>query len=668
MDLAWIALAIGAIAMLIVAYLTASIYRVDPGTAQMREVARYIRIGAKTFLKRQYKTILLFVFILSLPIWAVFRSAETVLSLYCGALLSLAAAYIGLNVAVRANVRTARAATDSPEKAFTLAFRGGGVMGLSVVGLNLIGISSLYLLYGHRDPSLLVGYGFGASLAALFAQLGGGIFTKAADLGADLVGKIEQRIPEDDYRNPAVIADQVGDNVGDCAGRGSDLFESISDDYVTAMIIGWSIFVGASRSNAIMFPLALGISGVIATIIGVFAVRGWKNVRPIWSFNVGLFVTAAVATAGAYFASVWLLDDMRIFYCALSGIVASTAVGITVQYYIGVDGRTVKRMEEASKRGGAMNIITGLSYALQSPFLPFVSMVGAVLFSYIITNGSIYGVVAANLGTDLAIGIIMAGDAFGPISDNAQGIVQMVGLSATANGTMQRLDSLGNTTKAYAKAFAVASGTVSTVVLFATYSQVVGLWTTRLSQAFVIGTLFGAVIPFVFSSLTIGATGKAAFEMVDEVRRQFRENPGILEYKAKPDYEKCVDISTKNALKKMVSPTVLTLASPILMGLVFGPIALGGMLLGGTCTAALLASFFTFSGALWDNTKKSIEDKGFWIKGTPIHTAAVVGDTVGDPLKDVAGPSLNIFMKLTNMTALLIAPLLLSITPLITLV
>jgi K(+)-stimulated pyrophosphate-energized sodium pump len=325
-------------------------------------------------------------------------------------------------------------------------------------------------------------------------------------------------------------------------------------------------------------------------------------------------------------------------------------------------------MEEASRRGPAINVITGISYALQSPFLPFIFMIGAILFSYIITNGSIYGVVAANLGTDLAIGIIMAADAFGPISDNAQGIVQMVGLSGKANGTMQKLDSTGNTTKAYAKAFATASGTVSTVVLFATYSQKVGLFSSNLSQAFVIGILMGAAFPFVFSSFTVGATGKAAYEMVDEVRRQFKENPGILEHKAKPDYDRCIDISTKNALKKMILPTFLALASPILVGLILGPYALGGMLLGGTCTAALLASFFTFGGAVWDNTKKSIEAKGFWIKGTPIHTAAVVGDTVGDPLKDVAGPSLNIFMKLTNMTALLIAPVLLSLTPLISLV
>jgi K(+)-stimulated pyrophosphate-energized sodium pump len=668
MDLAWIALATGAFAMLIVAYLTWSIYREDPGTPQMREVARYIRNGAKTFLKRQYKTILIFVFLLSFPIAAIF-GLETVFSFICGASLSLIAAYIGMNIAVRANVRTANAASTSSAKAFTLAFRGGAVMGLSVVGLSLIGISLLYILIGYRDPNLMVGYGFGASLAALFAQLGGGIFTKAADIGADLVGKIEQRIPEDDIRNPAVIADQVGDNVGDCAGRGSDLFESISDDYVTAMIIGWSIFLGVWGTNVLMFPLALGVSGILATIVGVFIVRGWKTIRPIMSFNIGLFVAAAISIIGAYISSIWLLNDIKIFYSVLSGIVASTAVGLIVQYYIGTGGRPVKQMEEASKRGAAINVITGMSYALQSPFLPFMLMVGAVLFSYII-NGpiyGIYGVVAANLGTDLAIGMIMSSDAFGPISDNAQGIVQMTGMSAKANGTMQQLDSTGNTTKAYAKAFATASGTVSTVVLFATYSQKVGLFTSNLSQVFVIGILMGAAFPFVFSSFTIGATGKTAYAMVDEVRRQFKENPGILEHKAEPDYDRCIDISTKSALKRMILPTFLALASPILVGLILGPYALGGLLLGGTCTAALLASFFTFGGAIWDNTKKSIEAKGFWIKGTPMHTAAVVGDTVGDPLKDVAGPSLNIFMKLTNMTALLIVPVLLSITPLLNL-
>ena len=665
MDLVWIALVTGAGAIATVVFLTWSIYREDPGTPEMREVARYIRNGAKTFLKRQYRTILLFVALVSLPIAIIFYSVEVLISFYAGAALSLAAAYIGMNIAVRANVRTTQAALKSAARAFTIAFRGGAVMGLCVVGLSLMGMSTLYLAYGSTNPNLLIGFGFGASLAALFAQLGGGVFTKSADIGADLVGKIEENIPEDDIRNPAVIADQVGDNVGDCAGRGSDLFESISDDFVTALIVGWALFVGSARTNALMFPFALGTTGVLATMFGVFVVRGWKHVRPITSFNVGLFATAAVATAGAYITSVFLLNDLRIFFCALSGIVASTAVGLVVQYYIGTSGKPVMQMEEASKRGVAMNLITGLSYGFQSPFVPFLSMIAVVIFSYVITNGSIFGIVAANLGTDLTIGIIMAGDAFGPISDNAQGIEQMAKISTKTIGALEILDATGNTTKAYAKAFATASGTVSTVVLFATYSYVVGLFSAPLGLAFVFGVLIGAAVPFLFSSFAIQATARGAFEMVNEVRRQFKANPNILKGNDKPDYDKCIDISTKNALRKMILPTFVTLASPLLVGILLGPFALGGLLLGGTCTAALLASFFTFGGALWDNTKKSIEAKAFWLKGTPIHTATVVGDTVGDPLKDVAGPSLNIFMKLTNMTALLIAPLLLSIAPLI---
>src|SRR4030043_460502 len=334
MEFAWIALATGAFAMFIVTYLTWYIYQQDLGTPQMRETARYIRIGAKNFLKRQYRTILFLFMLMSFPIAAIF-GLETVLSFISGALLSLLAAYIGMNVAVRANVRTANAANTSPEKAFTLAFRGGAVMGLSVVGLSLMGVSVLYLLYGHRDPNLLVGYGFGASLAALFAQVGGGIFTKAADIGADLVGKIELRIPEDDPRNPAVIADLVGDNVGDCAGRGSDLFESISAENIGAMILGVALYLGVARTNAIMFPFALGILGVIGTIFGVSVVRGWKYVKPITSFNIGLLVAVAIAIVGAYFASVWLLNDIRIFFCTLSGIIASTATGLIVQYYTG---------------------------------------------------------------------------------------------------------------------------------------------------------------------------------------------------------------------------------------------------------------------------------------------------------------------------------------------
>jgi len=658
MDLTWLALTVGVLAMLVVAYLARSIEKEPAGTSQMDEIAGYIQEGANAFIKRQYRTITIFVALTLIPLAIFFKDVRVSIAFVFGAFLSLVAAYIGLRVAVKANVRTANAARTSSAKAFTLAFRGGAVMGLSVVGLSLVGVSLLFWFY--QDPKLIVGFGFGASLAALFAQLGGGIFTKAADIGADLVGKIEQRIPEDDPRNPAVIADQVGDNVGDCAGRGSDLFESISDDYITAMILG-AILLSPLGINALMFPLMLGASGILATIVGVFVIRGWRKMRPIVAFNIGLFITAIVCVLGAFLSSIVLLNSLTVFYAVVSGLVASLAVGLAVQYYIGINSRPVRKIAESSERGAAINILTGMSYAFQSPFMPFLSVIAAILFSFFVTNGSLYGIVAANLGTDLAIGIIMSSDTFGPISDNAAGIATMSGTKTENGGGLDELDAMGNTTKAYTKAFATASATVSTVVIFATYGKEVGLDSVSLgllSPVIVVGLLLGAALPFLFSSLAIGATGKTAYKMVDEVRRQFRWNPGIIEGKVKPNYARCVDIGTKNALKQMIAPGLLAVASPIAVGLLLGKYALGAMLLGGLATSALLSPYFTFGGGIWDNAKKYIERK-FWMKGTPTHTAAVIGDTVGDPLKDVAGPSLNIFMKLTNMTALLIAPILL---------
>jgi K(+)-stimulated pyrophosphate-energized sodium pump len=634
----------------------------------MEKIADYIEEGAKAFIKRQYRTIGIFAVISLVPIAIVFQDVRVAVAFAFGTFLSLLAAYIGLRIAVKANVRTANAARTSSAKAFTLAFRGGAVMGLSVVGLSLIGVTLLYQLY--QDPSLIVGFGFGASLAALFAQLGGGIFTKGADIGADLVGKIEQRIPEDDPRNPAVIADQVGDNVGDCAGRGSDLFESISDDYITAMILGATLLVPLGYGvNALVFPLMLGAAGIIATIVGVFAIRVYMKTKPIMSFNLSLLTASAVSVVGSFLASTILLHNLTIFYATVSGLAASLVIGIAVQYYIGINSKPVKDIAEASQRGAAINILAGLSYALQSPIMPFVSILAAILFSYYVTDGmlpSLYGIVAANIGTDLAIGMIMSSDAFGPISDNALGISEMAQSRPTNGGSLEELDATGNTTKAYTKAFATASGTVSTVVIFLTYAERVKLNEISLgllSPIIIVGLLLGAMLPFLFSSLAIGATGKTAYQMVDEVRRQLRENPNIIEGKAQPDYARCVDIGTKTALRQMIAPALVAVASPIIIGFAFGAngkYALGAMLLGGLATSALLSPFFTFGGGMWDNAKKLIEQK-FWMKGTPTHAAAVTGDTVGDPLKDVAGPSLNIFMKLTNMTALLIVPLLLAL-------
>jgi K(+)-stimulated pyrophosphate-energized sodium pump len=659
MDLLLLALSVGLLSMLVVAYLTWSILREPKGTPEMVGVADAIEEGAKAFIKRQYRTIAVVSALITLPIGYYYRDPRVVVAFAAGVSLSMLAAYVGMRVAVKANVRTTNAARTSSARAFMIAFRGGGVMGLLVTGLSLVGVSSLLIIFG--DPNMIIGFGFGASLAALFAQLGGGIFTKAADIGADLVGKIEQRIPEDDARNPAVIADQVGDNVGDCAGRGSDLFESLSDDYITAMLLG-SMVLSPLGVAAQVYPLMLGAVGILATIVGVFITRQWGRLKPLMSFNVTLFTTAALCVAGAYVASVYVLGDVRVFYAVVSGLVASLGVGLVVQYYIGINGRIIKEVAEASQYGSALNIITGLSYALQSPFLPYVFVLITIFFSYWIMDGSLYGIVAANLGTDLAIGIIMSSDAFGPICDNAAGIAEMSG-SKTNMEALDELDAMGNTTKAFTKAFATASGTFSTLVIFTTYSQLVGLSSVSLgfaSPIIIIGLLIGGAFPFLFSSMAIGATAKSAYKIVEEVRRQFKERPGILKWEEKPDYARCVDIATKDSLIQMVAPGMLALVAPIVVGIILGKYALGAMLLGGLTTSALLSPFFTFGGGIWDNAKKYIE-RDFWMKGTPTHAAAVTGDTVGDPLKDVAGPSLNIYMKLTNMTALLIVPFLLAL-------
>jgi K(+)-stimulated pyrophosphate-energized sodium pump len=566
MNLIYVALVVGSFAMLAVAYLAWSIRREPVKNTRMAEVAGYIRTATRAFIKRQYKTIAVFIALVLIPL-SVFEWRVAVAFVF-GAFLSLLAAFIGLCVAVEANVRSAGAAESSLAEAFALAFSGGAVMGLSVVGLSLLGVGTLYLFY--KSPTLIVGFGFGASLAALFAQLGGGIFTKAADIGADLVGKIEQRIPEDDPRNPAVIADLVGDNVGDCAGRGSDLFESISDDYITAMILG-TLLLSRFGVGAVAFPLLLGASGALATIVGVSFVKVWRRTRPVITFNLGLLITALCCVVGTLASCLLTIGDISVFYAVVCGLAASLAVGVAVQYYVGINGRVVRRVAESSERGAAINILTGLSYALQSPFMPILFILAAVIFAYLVT-GSIYGVLGANIGTDLAIGFIMSSDAFGPICDNALGIAKMAKAEASVE-SLEELDGLGNMTKAYTKAFATASGTVSTIVMFITYGRIVGLHQADLgvlNPIFIAGLLFGAALPFVFSSLAIGAAGKTAYQMVDEVRRLFRENPGIIEGKAKPDYAHCVDVATKYALKRMMIPGLLAVASPIVVGFVLG--------------------------------------------------------------------------------------------------
>jgi K(+)-stimulated pyrophosphate-energized sodium pump len=655
MDISTFPFLIGILAVLVVVYLTTVVLRESVGTPRMTQIADYIRIGTKAYLGRQFRTIAWFMPALAL-LMSYFLGWKTAVTFIFGALLSLLVAYIGMNVAVRANVRTANAARKSSSRALRIAFMGGGVMGLCVTGLSLIGLYLLYLVFkGELEP--LIGFGFGASLAAIFAQIGGGIYTKAADIGADLVGKVELGIPEDDPRNPAVIADLVGDNVGDCAGRGSDLFQSFSGDIITGMILGFA-FISKYGANAVIFPFMLQAVGVLASIVGIFLVRGWKGRSPSASLNLGLCVTAVLCAIGSYFISMWLLNDVTIFYSALSGLIAMIVGLFVARYYTGITGKPVRKMAESSQRGAAINIMTGMAYGFQSSIIPILAVMCAVSFSFFISGYSLYAIVAANIGTDLMIGFIMASDTFGPIVDNANGIAELSGISDMGE-TLGSLDAVGNTMKACTKAYGMASGTVTAFVLFATFFQITGIKGLNVTQPFDLAAFFiGVALPFFLSSFTIGSTAKTALLMVDEVRRQFRENKGLMNGNATPDYAKCIDVSTKNAIKEMMLPGFVAVAMPITAGVLFGSEVLGALLIGITASAAVLAPFFNNVGAAFDNAKKIIENGLFGGKGSETEKAAIVGDAVGDSFKDVAGPSLLIFMKLVGMTALLLAPIL----------
>ena len=645
---------IGMCAILVAVSTAVSIVRKPAGTARMTQVAGYIQIGTRAYLNRQFKVISWSIAILSAGVFLLFGWKATV-TCVLGALLSLLAAYFGMNMVVRSNVRTANAARESSSRAFRIAFLGGSIMGLCVTGLSLVGLSLLFIPIG--EPEALVGFGFGASLTALFAQIGGGIYTKAADIGADLVGKAEMNFAEDDPRNPAVIADLVGDNVGDCAGRGSDLFQSFTGDIITGMILGLA-FTDKYGWNAIVFPILLQAVGIIASIVGISLVNERKGWSPSASLNLGLYTTAALCGVGSYFLSIWLLDDVTIFYSTLSGLTATLIALALAQYYTGTKGKPVKKIAEASQRGAAINIITGMAYGFQSPFVAIVTILGAVAFSFLISGFSLYAMVAANIGTDLLIAFIMSSDAFGPIVDNADGINRMAG-NHEAGNTLEQLDAVGNTMKASTKAYAMASGTITAFVFFATFFQMTGIRGLNVTQSFDLVAFFvGVALPYLVSSFTLGSTAKTALLMVDEVRRQFKENPGLLEGVADPDYARCVDISTRNALKEMLLPGLLGIAPPVIVGFTFGKEVLGAFLIGETASAAILAPFFSNVGAAFDNAKKIIETELFGGKSSETYKAAVVGDTVGDSLKDVAGPSTLIFMKLVGMTALLIAPIL----------
>ncbi len=669
-DLALVPLLTGFSGLAIILYIIWSLTREETGTKKMREISSYIQRGANAFLKREFKTILYFTIVLAIVLTVcLWPHWQIGLGFIIGVFSSFLAISLGMNTAVKANVRTANAARKSPARAVMLALRGGGVIGLSIIALELISITLLYYFLGVRNNpealSLMFGFGLGTDVTALFAQLGGGIYTKAADVGADLVGKVEAGIPEDDPRNPAVIADLVGDNVGDCAGRGADLYSSGSDNLIGAMSLGL-IFMLKYGWIAVLFPLLTRAVGLWGTVLGIYTIGESKR-KPLLSLNLSLFSAGILCLAGFYVISAWLMKDISLFYCLALGLVAALIVSLLTQYYTGVGKKPVRRIAEASKAGPAINVMTGFAYGLESTALIIITIVAIVITSYFIAGGGIdglYGIVATAMGITAMKGIIMASDTFGPIVDNADGIAEMSGISDEVGDAIDTLDAVGNITKAITKGYAMACALLTSFLLLYTYIYKAGLASSggipivNMADVNVIGGIFiGGMLPFLFSSLAIKAVSKTAFQMVEEVRRQFREIPGLLEGKAKPDYSTCVDISTKNSLKEMIPPTFITIITPIVVGLTLGVKALAGLLIATTISGALLAIVMINAGGAFDNAKKLIESGFLGGKGTPTHAAAVIGDTYGDPLKDTAGPSLHILIKLVNLVSLTFLPL-----------
>jgi K(+)-stimulated pyrophosphate-energized sodium pump len=652
MDLLLISILTGLLSIFIAFCLFLKIRKFKIRSSKMSEIASDIAIGARTYLSRQIKTIFLIAPFLALVIYY-YLGPWIALTFIFGFITSLITIFLGMKAAVIANVKTAEDAIKSPKKAFHTAVFGGSIMGLSITGFSILVLSILYFFF--RDPDPLVGFGFGASLAALFAQIGGGIYTKSADIGADLVGKIEKNIPEDDPRNPAVIADLVGDNVGDCAGRGSDLFESFSDDIITGMLVSL-LFVTKYGPKVLFFPFILQSVGLVSSIIGIFSIKKLKNTKPETSFNIGMAVATIFAILGSFLVAKYLLNDWSIFLAISLGVLVTLVSSYVTKYYAGTTSKPVKDIADASKRGVALNIITGFSYGLRSPLPSIAMIIFAVCIAFIYSGYSLLAIVAVNIGTDLLIGYIMTADAFGPITDNAAGIAKMSGQSKKVVKSLSSLDSVGNTMKAVTKAYAMSSGTVTSFVLFLTFFAIVGLKTIDVSNPFSLAFIFlGISLPYLISSLVIGSTAKSALKMVDEVRRQFKTIKGLMNGKVKPDYAACIDISTKNALREMFLPGIISITVPVFVGVVFGVWALGSLLIGAVAGAALLGLFFNNTGTAFDNAKKLIEKNHS--NGSFERQAAVAADTVGDPLKDVAGPSLLIFMKLIGMVSLLVAML-----------
>ena len=648
---------LGICALLFAFYLTKKVGKQDAGTDRMKEIAAFIHEGARAFLTAEYKILVVFVAVLFVLIGIGIGNWVTAVCFLVGALFSTAAGYIGMNVATKANVRTAAAAKDSGmNKALSIAFSGGAVMGMCVVGFGLFGAGVVYIL--TKNPDVLSGFSLGASSIALFARVGGGIYTKAADVGADLVGKVEAGIPEDDPRNPAVIADNVGDNVGDVAGMGADLFESYVGSLVSAITLG---VVYAKESGAI-FPLVIAALGVLASVIGCFFVKGDENSSPHKALKYGSYSAAIVVMIGSLILSKMFFNGFKEAIAIIFGLVVGLLIGVITEIYTSGDYRFVKKIAQQSETGPATTVISGIAVGMQSTAVPIILIAIGIIGAY--SFSGLYGIALAAVGMLSTTGITVAVDAYGPIADNAGGIAEMSGLPSEVRNITDKLDAVGNTTAAMGKGFAIGSAALTALALFVSYAQAVGLFEegiNLLDYKVIVGMFVGGMLPFLFSAFTMDSVSKAAYKMIEEVRRQFKTIPGILEGKGKPDYKSCVAISTEAALKEMLRPGVMAVLAPVFIGVVLGPDALGGLLGGALVTGVMLAIFMSNSGGAWDNAKKYIEDGHHGGKGSEAHRAAVVGDTVGDPFKDTSGPSINILIKLMTIVSLVFAPLFLKI-------